>query len=46
MAYDGLKVLLIKEWQWFKENVNPEENENVDSKENENVNPEENENDK
>ena len=24
MAYDNLKVLLIKEWQWYKENVAPE----------------------
>jgi len=24
MAYDNLKILLIKEWQWFKENVAPE----------------------
>ena len=26
LAYDNLKVLLIKEWQWFKENVSPEAN--------------------
>ena len=24
MAYDNLKILLIKEWQWYKENVAPE----------------------
>ena len=28
MAYDNLKALLKKEWQWFKENVDPEVNDN------------------